>query len=156
MLSAWHEVVREQRQIESDFKNQVGTRSLTAHMNAWIAINKTEMLSRSAVEYYIIHDPVGSPTAGPPPALVDLKRVTDDLIVKSQIFLSNRRSPVRPKTAEAYMTIYETPTAPPRLTSPTRVNKPMVRTVKPAGSEVDEFFDRFQTKWAKEEARWRL
>ena len=50
VLSAWHEVVREQRQIESDFKNQVGTRSLTAHMNAWIAINKTEMLSRSAVE----------------------------------------------------------------------------------------------------------
>ena len=87
-------------------------------------------------EYYFIHDEPTSPYAKE--TVVDIKRATEEIIIQTQTFLSQRNL-VRMS---------------PERTSPPPFKWPASPPVNDAPS--DDYFVAFEKKWALEEAKWRL
>jgi hypothetical protein len=87
-------------------------------------------------EYYFIHDEPTSPFAKE--TVVDIKKATEEIIIQTQTFLSQR----------TLIVLSPEPTSP----APFQWPKNHPQNADPS----DDYFVTFEKKWAVEEAKWRL
>jgi len=116
------------------------------------------------VEYYSISDPEETDiTRRPTSSVEDLRKSTNDIIIKTQIFLSQHR-PQRPLSTSALTTTNQARPSPfvsnssdhskavdKWLDTHKRGTSSTVRTIADQG-----YFMDFERKWALEEQKWRL
>ena len=107
-------------------------------------IVSTSIHKSPIVQYYSISDPEEAPQGTPPPIgpIEELKQTTNDIIVKAQVFLSQRR--------------LRSPS--PITESPTNLDhsRKVVEWLDNHKRSSDKYFTDFERKWAIEEQKWHL
>ena len=109
-----------------------------------LEIVRTSIHKSPIVQYYSISDPEEAPQVTPPPIgpIEELKQTTNDIIVKTQVFLSQRR--------------LRSPS--PFTESPTNYDhsRKVVEWLDNHKRASDKYFTDFERKWAIEEQKWHL
>jgi hypothetical protein len=111
--------------------------------------HRLEMVSPSIqkspiVQYYSISDPEEAPQATPPPVgpIEELKQSTNDIIVKTQVFLSQRR--------------LRSPSAQTQSQTNLDHSRKVIEWLDNHKRSSDNYFTDFERKWAIEEQKWHL